>query len=510
MRKLLYAIPTKIAVTVMSVLVQLIILLAMFNFLNEYFSWFYGIMLLLSVLAVAFILVQDNKPEYKMAWIILAFVFPVFGGIIYLMFWRTLFTKKQLDHYEKVSDVYLEAMDTQGNIVEQLKKEDKRAYRQSNYIRNTSGGALYQGTETTYLRLGEEMLEVMVEELKKAERFIFFEYFIIEDGKMWRTILEVLEQKAQQGVDVRVMYDDFGCMMTLPSDFMQSLHRKGIACHPFNKFSHIFNARFNNRNHRKICVIDGNVGFTGGINIADEYINAYAKHGHWKDTAIMLKGEAVYGLTAMFLSIWHADTETIEDYTQFKPTKSYATDGYVQPFTDTPMDDEPVGERLYMSLLNQAERYVYITTPYLIISNDMITAFQTAVQSGIDVRIILPGIADKQFVHFLSRSYYEVLIKAGVKIYEYTPGFIHAKMFVSDDDTAVIGTINLDYRSLALHYECATWLYQTKTVHAIKADFLQTLEQCQEMTMDKILGKNKMGLWKFIMLSILRVFAPLM
>ena len=272
----------------------------------------------------------------------------------------------------------------------------------------------------------------------------------------------------------------------------------------------ILSSRFNTRDHRKICVIDGNVGFTGGINLADEYINAYEKHGHWKDTSILLKGEAVFNLTVMFLSMWdYLDGTTGKtDYSRYYPTVwDENAKGYVQPFADNPLDDEAVGETVYLNLINKAKRYVYITTPYLILSSEMFTALTSAAKCGVDVRIITPHVPDKWYVHAVSRSHYQPLIEAGVKIYEYTPGFIHAKTFVVDDDYAVVGTINLDYRSLYLHFECAVWMYQTPSVAQVRDDFFKTQQISQEITLEEC---RSLSFPRRLGRSVLRVFAPLM
>lgn len=328
---------------------------------------------------------------------------------------------------------------------------------------------------------------------------------------MWDPILEILERKARAGLDVRVMYDDLGCMLTLPAHYKRVLEEKGIRCCVFNPFVPVLSSRLNNRDHRKICVIDGHTGFTGGINLADEYINAYKKHGHWKDSAVLLRGDAVWSLTLMFLSLWDYMCGTREDYALYHPRRYLPEpvpgDGIVQPYTDSPLDDEAVGETVYLNLINKADRYVYITTPYLIISNEMITALTTAAKSGLDVRIITPHIADKWYVHAVTRAYYEVLIEAGVRIFEYTPGFIHAKTFTVDDEYGVVGTINLDFRSLYLHFECAAWMYRCSCIPVMREDFLRTQQVSQEVTLEECRGVN---LVTRVVRSVLRVFAPLM
>ena len=328
---------------------------------------------------------------------------------------------------------------------------------------------------------------------------------------MWSEILAVLEEKVRQGVDVRLLYDDMGPIMLLPPGFRRHVEALGIRCCVFNPFIPVLSVRMNNRDHRKICVIDGHTGITGGINIGDEYINDYPKHGHWKDTSILLRGEAVWSLTVMFLTMWDYVSGDVEDYEQYRPAvhrgAASADDGVVQPYTDSPLDGEPVGQTVYLNMISKAERYVYITTPYLIIDSEMTSALSNAAKAGVDVRIITPHMGDKWFVHAVTRSNYEALVETGVKIYEYTPGFIHAKTFVADDEYAVVGTINLDYRSLFLHFECGAWLWRTKTVRDIREDFEKTLGMCEEITLAKC---RAVKWYRRFGRSILRVFAPLM
>ncbi|MDD5879236.1 MAG: cardiolipin synthase, partial [Clostridiales bacterium] len=353
--------------------------------------------------------------------------------------------------------------------------------------------------------------EKLVEELKKAKHFIFLEYFIIEEGIMWNTILEILKEKAKEGVDVRVIYDDVGCVMKLPYKYGDKLEKYGIKCRVFNPFIPILTNRLNNRDHRKIAVIDGYVGFMGGINLADEYINSFEKYGHWKDAAILLKGDAVFNLTVMFLTMWDFINNSDDDYLKYRPenftNEKYLSKGYVQPFDDSPLVNEPIGETVYLNLINKAKKYIYINTPYLIIDNEMATALKIAAKSGIDVRIVTPHIPDKWFVHAVTRSYYHSFIKDNIKIYEYTPGFMHSKTFVVDDEYAVVGSINLDFRSLYLHFECGAWLYKTDSVLKVKEDFLDTLELCQQISLQDC--ENVKWPVKFGRL-ILRMFSPLL
>ena len=509
MKKILRFITQRVVITALLIVLQALLLFGFIWKLDNYFVYFYAGSVLLSLLITLGIINSKSNPAYKIAWLIPILLFPVFGGLIYLLFGsdRTgRYLRKKLQGIgTEMDNVIGEAHRRSG--AEQLPPD---AANQSRYISHCAYCPPYQNTTTEYLPLGEVKFERMVEELKKAKHYIFLEYFIIQEGKMWNTILDILRQKAAEGVDVRVIYDDMGCIMILPTGYDKTLEQMGIKCRVFNPFVPILSSRFNTRDHRKICVIDGNVGFTGGINLADEYINAYEKHGHWKDTSILLKGEAVFNLTVMFLSMWdYLDGTTGKtDYSRYYPTVwDENAKGYVQPFADNPLDDEAVGETVYLNLINKAKRYVYITTPYLILSSEMFTALTSAAKCGVDVRIITPHVPDKWYVHAVSRSHYQPLIEAGVKIYEYTPGFIHAKTFVVDDDYAVVGTINLDYRSLYLHFECAVWMYQTPSVAQVRDDFFKTQQISQEITLEEC---RSLSFPRRLGRSVLRVFAPLM
>lgn len=354
------------------------------------------------------------------------------------------------------------------------------------------------------------MFARLIEELKKAESYIFLEYFIVEEGQMWNTILDVLTQKAAQGVEVRCMYDDVGCFFRLPKDYPAKLEKRGIQCAVFNPFVPFLSAMQNNRDHRKIAVIDGKVAFTGGVNLADEYINAISRFGHWKDAACMLEGEAAWGFTLIFLQMWSTCCRTQEGFAKYYPWKAQPcpvkSDGLVQPYADSPMDRENVGEHVYLQIIHNAKRYLYINTPYLIVDDTVASALKLAAKSGVDVRIVTPHIWDKKLVHITTRSYYRDFIKAGIKIYEYSNGFIHSKTFVSDDEVATVGTTNLDFRSLYLHFECGVWMYRSRAVEQIKADFLNTLKICQPVSEQDC----RVGLIKQIFQDVLKLFAPLM
>ena len=358
-------------------------------------------------------------------------------------------------------------------------------------------------------RQGKRNSEALLEELKKAEKFIFLEYFIIDEGYMWGSILQILAQKAKLGVEVRVMYDGMCEVTTLSYDYPERMKRFGIQCKAFSPLRPFLSTHYNYRDHRKILVIDGKVGFNGGVNLADEYINHIERFGYWKDTAVMLKGDAVSSLTLLFLQMWNiTEPEPIfEPYLVLPDEKPEHSSGLVMPYGDCPLDGNRVGESVYMDILNRAESYVHIMTPYLILDGELETALKFAARRGVDVRIILPGIPDKKLAYSLAKTHYQFLVDAGVKIYEYTPGFVHAKVFVSDDKKAVVGTINLDYRSLYHHFECAVYMYHTECIPAIEEDFMRTLQKCRTVTPESI--KNETMFYK-VSGKVMKLIAPLM
>lgn len=491
-----------------AVVIQAAVIVIPYVFLKHYIVHFNGVFRLVSVFVVLYILKSDINPVYKIPWIVLLLALPVFGGVLYIIYGRLHFSKKDIMTFVDINNKCKEALALRPFANDSLEKEAPLIYPQAKYLLDYALAPTYNNTETTYFPLGDDMFPVMLSELNKAEKFIFMEYFIIEDGLMLNSILDILKEKASRGVDVRFMYDSLGSIAKAPVDIVRDLRKAGIRCFEFNTFRSILDNRYNNRDHRKICVIDGNVGFTGGVNLADEYINVKTVYGHWKDTAIMIKGDAVWSLTNMFLTLWDGINKCDEEFRKYLPDIDVKADnGYVIPYTDFPIDNETVGKSVYLNMINRANRYIYIMTPYLILDNTMATSLCDAAKSGIDVRLITPGIADKKLVNLLTKSYYDKLIEAGVKIYEYTPGFVHAKIFVSDDETAVVGTINLDYRSLAHHFENAIWMYKTDIVADIKKDFLDTQEKCERITLEKCMKKS---FGKIIFLPILRLFSPML
>ena len=490
------------------IVLQLCALLLVVLVLNEYFLLFYAVSLLLGVVLVLYIVSRNGNPAYKIAWIIPILALPIFGTLLFLVFGRDTLTKRERQRMDYVTEKYAAAMAEATGKASPALPPDASCI--SRYIQSTAHAPAYPDTETKYLPLGEIMHAEMLKALESAERFIFLEYYIISPGIMWDSVHEILKRKAAAGVDVRVIYDDWGCMFRLPDDYDRVLESEGIRCCVFSRFRPELSSRFNNRNHRKICVVDGNIGFTGGINISDEYINASPRCGHWLDCGIMLRGRGVYGLTAMFLSMWDVIRGEDDDFTCFSPSEVLCSEtqapGWVQPFMDSPLDDHAVGENVYLQIISRATRYVYINSPYLIVDNEILTALCAAAQSGVDVRIVTPAICDSRIVHEITRSYYEPLIRAGVRLYEYTPGMVHAKTFVSDDRIGVVGSINLDYRSLYLHYECAVWMYETAAVSEMKAAYLDEVEKSTVIT-PAMCREQSRG--KHLLRAVLRTLAPL-
>ncbi len=363
-----------------------------------------------------------------------------------------------------------------------------------------------------YYPFGQDFFPRFLEKLKAARHYIFMEYFIVQDGEMWGRTLEILRQKAKEGVDVRVLYDGFGCLFTLPPNYAETLRAQGIQCFAVSPFRFSWHPSdyklLNHRDHRKITVIDGEVGFTGGMNFADEYINRKKRFGVWKDTGFMLQGPAVFSLTVTFLKMWDYVAETRTQYLDYLPESAYpASEGFVQPYCDSPLDSENVAENAYFNVLRHAQHYVYLMTPYLILDNEMTTELCLSAKSGVDVRIITPGIPDKPYVYYVTQSYYPELLRAGVRIYEYTPGFVHAKMFVSDGKLAIVGSANTDYRSLYLHYENCCQFFGGQIVNRVKEDFEATMAMCHEVTAEDI---RRVPLYKWLAQMFLRLFAPLM
>ncbi|MBQ1226277.1 MAG: cardiolipin synthase [Clostridia bacterium] len=474
------------------------------------YLWIYTALELLSIIITVVLIARNDNPAYKVAWIVVIMALPIFGICIYLVFGVNSLKKADMMRLAKIESKYTAEVQKNLHTLPCALPDSERARTQAKYLENTASALAFGKSETKYYPLGDLAFPDMLEALKGAEKFIFLEYFIIERGVMWDSILEILKEKASAGVDVRVIYDDVGCMLTLPHGYPNKLRALGIKCVVFRRFVPVLSSSFNNRDHRKICVVDGKIAFTGGINLADEYINVRERFGHWLDCAVRVRGDAVSAFTAMFLSMWEYRTWKETDISALLAPRTYIDetkgDGTVIPYSDSPCDDSQTGEDAYLNMISQAQNYVYICTPYLAPSYQMISALSRAAKSGVDVQIMMPGVPDKPFVHSLSRSYYESLIKAGVRIYEYTPGFVHSKTFVCDDEIAICGTINLDFRSLCLHHECALWMYKSSAVTEIRDSFLANIGKCQEID---IVWCKKASFFTRLARTILRLFSPL-
>ena len=468
----------------------------------------------LSLVVIIYIINEKTNPYFKLAWVVPIMLIPIFGTVLYIYVKLELGThimkKRTIELVKKTS----EFIPQDKEVLKELSENDAKESNLAVYMKKFAGYPIYKNTYAEYYPLGDDMYEVMKAELLKAEEFIFMEFFIVERGEMWDSVLEILEQKVKEGVDVRFMYDGMCCLMLLPYKYPKTLEEKGIKCKMFSPIKPVLSTVQNNRDHRKILVVDGRTAFTGGVNLADEYINRRVKYGHWKDTGVMLKGDAVKSFTMMFLQNWNINEREEGDYQRFIrydfpeiSENGINKDGFSMPYGDSPFDNEYVGQTVYLDILNRAEKYVHIMTPYLIIDNEMTQALTFAAKRGVEVIIIMPHVPDKVYAYLLARTYYRELISAGVKIYEYTPGFVHAKCFVSDGVRATVGSINLDYRSLFLHFECGCYFYKSPVVDRVEEDIRDTLGKCQEITLEDC---KKFNPFKKALGFVLRLFAPLM
>ena len=500
---------SRITIVVLLLVLQILIFVGLYGFLNEYFRLFSAAVTLFTYVMGIYLFCSTIDATSKLTWLLLLATFPVPTAFL-------LFYVRANQRHGKVTERVLEqiratqqAIPQDARVTEKLERDGGGVDSLAHYLGESGCYPVYDRTEVKFFPLGEYKFAALLEELKKAEKFIFIEYFIIGEGYMWGEILKILIEKAAAGVDVRVMYDGMCELTYLPSNYPELLAKYGIKAKAFSRFLPIVSSHYNNRDHRKILVIDGRVAFNGGVNLADEYINYIHPFGHWKDTAVMLKGDAVRSFTLMFLQMWN----TWEEQPEYEPFLSVSVcepehpSGYVMPFGECPLDDYKAAESVYMDILNRANRYVHIMTPYLILDGEMETALKFAAQRGVDVRILLPGVPDKKFAYALAKSHYPSLLGAGVKIYEYTPGFVHAKIFVSDDCKAVVSTINLDYRSLYHHFECGTFLYQADCIADIEADYQATLAQCRAVTEETI--REEKSLYKLVG-PLIKAAAPLM
>lgn len=505
--KIIKSIYSRIVIIGIVVLLELLSLYLLLRNFYAQTAWIEAVLKIISIFLVVGIANYSKHLSFDIFWMIMIIVSPVFGTTLYLLIGADQITNK-------THKSLLMESDKADKYYQQDKQEYEAALTLNNtykgqieYIVNNAHFPIYANDNVKYFELGDNGFPCMIEELLNAKKFIFLEYFIIEDGIMWQKIINILEDKVKQGVEVRVMYDDVGSVMTVPSTFVNELKKKGIKCISFNRLNPIVSIVVNHRDHRKILVIDGKVAFTGGINIADEYINQKKKYGHWKDNVIRVAGNAVWSFTVLFLTNWNAISRENEDYEKYHViSTNKKTKGYIAPYGDMPFDDESVGQNVYLNILHQAKDYCYIMTPYLIIDSDMKSALIMAKKRGVDIRIITPGIPDKKIIWKITKSYYPELLREGIKIYEYTPGFVHAKVFISDDVIATVGTINLDYRSLYLHFENGLFLYYVDEIKKIKDDFIKTIEQCHEIQNEDIHTSFLRG----FILSLIRLFSPML
>ena len=463
---------------------------------------------LISVATVIAIVNRSMTPESKVTWLIVTFV-PVFGPLLYLMFGERRLSKKEHKQLQELNSIAFHENHGQ-QLHLQLQETDKSAYGIINALLHMDSNAeVYEHTDSQFFANGEEMWQQMLEDLKRAKKFIFLEYYIVEEGLMWDSMLEILEEKAAQGVEVKMLYDDIGCMVTLPGDYTVHLRSKGINAHKFNKVIPRMTVAYNNRDHRKILVIDGQISYTGGINLADEYINQIERFGHWKDSGIRIDGPATQAFTRLFLMNWYINRGEISDFDQYHlENQTQSGSGLCIPYGSgpKPIYQMKVGKIVYQNLINQAEDFVYITTPYLIIDYDLTEDIKNAAMRGVDVRIVTPHIPDKKLIQLVTRGAYPDLLSAGVRIFEYTPGFIHSKQMIVDDRFAAVGTINLDYRSLVHHYENAVLLYKTESIADIRKDFEEIFEQSQEIFSDTI----NPTWYQMMIKEITQLFAPML
>jgi cardiolipin synthase len=518
-KKLLKYIFRRRALVVLSLFIQIALFLFLIAGTGIYVTYSYFFLNIISVIVCIYVINKHEKAGFKLTWIFIILLFPFFAGILYIVLniWST--PKKFREELDRNIQDSREAFYLPGNRLDELIETYPDFKTHAHYLQEYAGFPVYGNTRQEYFPSGESFFYKVQEELEKAQKYIFMEFFILKEGLMLNAVLTILERKAAEGLDVRIMYDDMGCFFALQPDFQKEMEEKGIKTFVFNPFRPIVSSLQNNRDHRKIISIDGKAAFTGGLNLADEYINAAERFGHWKDAAIMIEGDGAWSLTLIFLQMWNLGFKEKDNYSSFYPWKNNVIEhtargvaegfeawGYVQPYADSPIGNENVGEHVYIQIINQAKKYVYINTPYLIVDDNLLSALTLAAKSGVDVRIITPHRWDKWIVAITSRSYYRRLIQAGVKVYEYTFGFNHGKTFVSDDRIATVGTTNLDFRSLYLHFECGVLIYESKTITAVKRDFLNTLPASQEITLEQC-ARNA---FQRIVSDVLRVFAPLM
>ncbi len=496
--------------TVLLLLIQIGLFLLFSLLLQNRVVYYYGVSSVISVLLILWVLNKPANPVFQLSWVLLIMISPVVGGMTYLIF--ELKTGSRAIHYrlKKIAKNTRKLVKQDEAVLDTIRSYSPCTAGLCEYVRGTGSFPIYPNQGVKYFSIGEEKFEELLVRIQNAKKFIFLEYFIVEEGYMWGRILNILQEKVKEGVEVRLIYDGLCSVVLLPVSYPKKLKKLGIKCKVFSKLRPFFSTSYNNRDHRKIAVIDGEYGFTGGINLADEYINLKKRFGHWKDTAVMVQGEAVKNLTLMFLQMWNIDERTEEDYKKYISapdcTSFENVQGFVQPFADNPFDNEQVGKRVYLDIINRAEKRVSIMTPYLVPDYEMVQCLKYAAKRGVEVNIIMPHIPDKKYVFAVSRTFYPELLAAGVNIYEYTPGFVHAKCIAADGTTAVVGSINFDYRSLYLHFECGVYLYNVPEIADIEEDVDNTIALSEKVLSKKFGFKD---FWLKIAGALLKIFSPL-
>jgi cardiolipin synthase len=519
MRKVLRFVFSRYFVSAVVILAELSLIFYLMTFAYMYSKYALAVMIVVEILSVVSLVNRDCNPEFKVSWLAIILVLPIFGATLYAIFYSHKMPKRTEILMNEISEnldksCHKECAECNkcGGKHSTLSDEDSLAAIKAQAILNDDTfSAVYGETSSSYFGMGEEMFAAMLKDIAKAEKFIFLEYFIIEGGKMWDSLHRLLLEKADTGVEVRLIYDDVGCMKTLPSHYDRRLAAEGISALRYSPITPRVTSAHNNRDHRKILIIDGRIAYTGGINIADEYINEKERFGIWKDGGIRVEGCAAHGFLKLFLSAWDltaGECSECEKYLSAATPSANSDGGYYLPFGSgpSPIYRRPVGKNALLNIINQAQRYVYITTPYLIIDYDLTQALRNAAIRGVNVTLITPGIPDKKLVNLMTRSAYPYLMEAGVKIAEYKQGFIHEKCVISDDEYALIGTINLDYRSLVHHFEDAVWIYKSPTVISARDEFLKTLSDSEIKNQD---GARLTFVQRCVR-NLIRVFAPLL
>ena len=490
---------------------QTIFLIWLFIKVHSYYSKYILPYELFGLAVVIWIMNTKTNPTYKLSWSVLVAFLPVMGSILYI-YASTSFSRVFSIHMlrETIEETQKYGV-TSNNVKHFLKSQPRELLKICRYLEGFKFPS-YTDTSVKYYSLGDYVYKDIIESLESAKKFIFIEFFIIEEGYFWDSILEILLRKQREGIEIRVLYDDMGCATTLPRYYYKTLNRMGIRTKVFSRVKPLLSVSYNNRDHRKMIIVDGQTVFSGGFNLADEYLNLVERFGHWKDMAFKLEGSAAKSYTIMFLQLWNAmeaknRRDKYEEYLIAQPSDLSVSGSVVVPYSDGPHHTANVAENIYLDMINGATDHVWIMTPYLIPDNELLHALKHSARSGVDVRLILPGIPDKKIINVLTKSYYPELIKSGVKIYEYEPGFVHSKLMESDGVVAVAGTINMDFRSLDLHYECATLIYNDTAVSDINTDFVDTFKLCREFTEEDYKRK---GLIYACCAMVLRLFAPML